>query len=229
MKLPLSERLRALAALVPAGARVADIGADHGYLSIALLQSGRASFVHACDLRELPIRRAEENALRFGVAGQMRFSRADGLRAVRPGEVDTIVCAGMGGDVIAHILADCAWVRDERYLLLLQPQSSGNDLRRKLGAMGFGIRAESLVADGGFLYNLLSVRYGQARALSPGEQYLPPQLLHDPLLPRYYARVERALTLTVEGLHRANDSAAAARLTYYETALREVRKMGEAL
>lgn len=133
---------------MPQGARAADIGADHGYLGISLLLSGRAGFVHASELREQPLRRAMENALRFGVADRMRFSRADGLDAIDPNEVDTIVCAGMGGDLIAQILDRCRWVRDPRYTLILQPQSSGNDLRRKLARMGFTIEQERLVRDG---------------------------------------------------------------------------------
>ena len=133
VRLPVSARLECCAGLVPQGARAADIGADHGYLGISLLLSGRAEFVHASELREQPLRRAMENALRFGVADRMRFSRADGLDAIDPNEVDTIVCAGMGGDLIAQILDRCRWVRDPRYTLILQPQSSGNDLRRKLG------------------------------------------------------------------------------------------------
>ena len=130
MRLPVSARLDCCAGLVPQGARAADIGADHGYLGISLLLSGRAGFVHASELREQPLRRAMENALRFGVADRMRFSRADGLDAIDPDEVDTIVCAGMGGDLIAQILDRCRWVRDPRETLILQPQSSGNDLRR---------------------------------------------------------------------------------------------------
>ena len=67
MKLPISKRLLACAARVPLGARVADIGADHGYLSIELLQSGRANFVHASELREQPLKKAVENAEKYGV------------------------------------------------------------------------------------------------------------------------------------------------------------------
>ena len=66
MKLPISKRLLCCAAQVPRGARIADIGCDHGYLSIHLLQTGRIAFAHACDLREKPLQRATENALRFG-------------------------------------------------------------------------------------------------------------------------------------------------------------------
>lgn len=231
VKPPVSKRLLCCVEQAPVGARVADIGADHGYLSIALLQSGRAAYVHASDLREQPIRRAMENALRCGVAEKLRFSCADGLRAIRPDEVDTVVCAGMGGDLIAQILSDCEWIHNEKYLLILQPQSSGNDLRRKLFQQGFGVEREILTEDGGFLYCIIRARFGNAQPLTPGQQYVSPQLLQcgSPLLARYIERIERALTRTVAGIRRASDPTAQKRLAYYETALNEVLEMRRSL
>ena len=225
-RLPVSARLDCCAGLVPQGARASDIGADHGYLGISLLLSGRAGFVHASELREQPLRRAMENALRFGVADRMRFSRADGLDAVDPDEVDTIVCAGMGGDLIAQILDRCRWVRDPRYTLILQPQSSGNDLRRKLARMGFAIEQERLVRDGGFLYQAMAARFGSAAPVTPGQEYVSAALLRsgDPLLPDYFDRLIPSLERTVEGLRRGSEPE---RLHYYETALRELREMRE--
>lgn len=230
-KLPISKRLLCCAAQVPQGARVADIGADHGYLGISLLQSGRASFVHACDLREKPLHRAMENAVRYGVAEKMRFTRADGLSGIDPSEVDTVVCAGMGGDLITQIVAAAPWLKTPRYLLILQPQSSGNDLRRTLTESGFGIERETLAEDGGFLYNILCMRFGSAEHLTAGEQYLSRQLLQSgsPYLGAYAARIENALRLTVEGIAAAKDPAAHLRLEYYETALEQVREMRKAL
>ncbi|MBR6825380.1 MAG: SAM-dependent methyltransferase [Oscillospiraceae bacterium] len=225
MKLPISKRLLACVAQVPQGARVADIGADHGYLSIELLLRGQAVYSHASDLREQPIQKAIENARKFSVADKMRFSQADGLTAIRAGEVDTIVCAGMGGDLIARILKACPWVHDPQYNLILQPQSSGNDLRRQLGEMGFGIEKESLVEDGGFLYQVICVRYGMAMELTPGQEYISPVLLEskDPLLPAYFERILQSLETAVEGISKA--ATPSPRLAYYETALREVREM----
>lgn len=227
-KLPISHRLSRCAEFVPQGARVADIGCDHGYLSIELLRSSRASFVHACDLRQQPLRRAMENALRFGVHERMRFSQADGLKALDPAWIDTIVCAGMGGDLIAGIIEDCPWVKNEAYRLILQPQSSGNYLRRRLTELGFAIEREALAEDGGFLYYIICARFGASQTLSPGQEYCSPQLLKsgDPLLPAYLARIEKALTITVEGLRRSSDPEGR-KLSYFETALREIQAMKE--
>lgn len=229
MKLPISRRLLCVAAQVPEGARVADIGCDHGYLSIFLLQSRRAEFVHACDLREKPLATARENAARFGVSDGLRLSCADGLQAVDPASVDTVVCAGMGGDLIAQLLTDAPWLRDTGYLLVLQPQSGGSDLRRYLSDSGFGTLREELVDDGGFLYNVICARFGNAVPLSAGEQYVPPSLLHggSPLLPRYLERIENALRLTVEGISRSNAPTDRAKLDYYRTALHEVQGFRE--
>lgn len=224
MKLPICKRLLCCAAQVPQGARVADIGCDHGYLGIHLLQSGRASFVHACDLREGPIHRAMENALRFGTAEKMRFSRADGLSAVSPEEVDTVVCAGMGGDLIVQILRNAPWLKNEAYTLILQPQSSGQEVRRMLSEEGFGIVSETLAEDGGFLYYVMTVRFGNAAALTPGQQFCSPQLLESgsPLLPQYLERLERSLRGTVAGIAKGSTEEDRKKLAYYSAALEEI-------
>lgn len=223
MKVPISKRLLCCAAEVPQGAKAADVGCDHGYLGIYLLLSGRASFVHASDLREMPIRKAMQNALRFGVADKMRFSRADGLRAVEPGSVDTVVCAGMGGDLIAQIIEAAPWVK-ENCTLILQPQSSGNDLRRYLGERGYSILKERLVQDGGFLYAVMTVRFGGGTPLSPGRQYASDALLSsgDPLLAPYLTRIERSLKSTVAGISMGVTEEDKRKLAYYGAACGEI-------
>jgi len=223
MKIPISKRLLCCAEEVAPGARVADVGCDHGYLAIYLLDSGRASFVHASDLREQPIKKAMENALRFGVADRMRFSRADGLAAVGPGTVDTVVCAGMGGDLIARIIEAAPWVK-ENCTLILQPQSSGNDLRRYLGEHGFSITKERLVRDGGFLYAVMTARFGGGTPVSPGRQYASDALLAspDPLLASYLSRIERSLRATVAGIAQGVTEEDRKKLAYYGAALEEI-------
>ena len=225
MKIPISQRLLRCASLVKKGAKVADIGCDHGYLGIWLLDEEIAQFVAACDLRPLPLEKAKENAALFGTSDRMTFAVADGLTAVDPQSVDTIVCAGMGGDCIAHILECAPWVKDPDYTLILQPQTSGNDLRRYLGENGFSIEREELVQDGGFLYFTMVVRYGGGRPLSPGEQYLSKQLLccGSDLLPDYFDRVLNALEKTVAGMEKSKQPPE--KLEYYRQALAEVTEM----
>lgn len=227
MKIPISDRLLCCASMVQPGAKVADIGCDHGYLGIYLLREGVASFVAASDLRPQPLEKAKINSRQYETADRMEFSVADGLDAVRPDSVDTVVCAGMGGDSIAHILEQAKWTRDPAYTFILQPQTSGNDLRRWLGENGFAIEEEKLVRDSGFLYFTIRTRYGGGRPLTPGEQYLSPQLLNcgSELLPEYFDRVLSALEKTGSGISRSKKPEDRERIEYYERALREVREM----
>ncbi len=227
MKIPISKRLLCCASFVRSGARVADIGCDHGYLGIWLVKNGIADHVAACDLRQQPLEKAKVNSGLFETAHAMEFHVADGLAAVAPDTVDTIVCAGMGGDCIAHILDEAPWVRDPKYTLILQPQTSGNDLRRYLGENGFSIEKEDLVQDGGFLYFTILARFGGGQPLTPGEQYLSPQLLAcgSDLLSGYFDRVLNALEKTVSGISRSQKEGERARLSYYQCALEEVQEM----
>lgn len=229
MRPPISKRLAACAAMVPRGAVAADVGTDHGYLSIHLVQQGICPYVIASDLRPKPLEKARENARRYGVSDRITLLLSDGLQHVAPGSFDTLICAGMGGDCICAILQAAAWLKDPRYTLILQPQSSGNDLRRWLGQNGFSIEREALVQDGRFLYGVMTARYGAGRELTPGEQYVSAALLAsgDENLPAYLERVLRALARAVSGIRKGEDAANRERLEYYETAYRQVWEMRE--
>ena len=224
MKVPISNRLLLCAEFVPRGTRAADIGTDHGYLAVYLLREGICPFVTAADLREQPLQKARENAARFGVSENMQFFLSDGLQSIPPGAADTIIMAGMGGDLMVRILEAAPWVCDARYTLILQPQSAGQALRQYLAEHGFAIEHEALAKDGHFFYTVLRAKKGHMPPLSPGQQYASPQLLREggPLLGPYLARLETALAGTVQGLQRADEPE---KLCYYETALAEIREM----
>lgn len=227
MKVPISQRLLSCASMVRQGDVVADIGCDHGYLGIWLLKEGIASHVVACDLREKPLEKAKSNSRMFGTADRMSFHVADGLQAIGPSQVNTVVCAGIGGDCIAHILSQAEWVRNRDCRLILQPQTSGNDLRRYLGDNGFDIQREELSQDGGYLYFTIQAAFGSGKPLSPGEQYVSRPLLQcgSSLLPAYFDRVQKALERTVDGICQSSDPQKQKRLSYYQCALNEVREM----
>ena len=226
MKLPISKRLLCCASMVQPGSRVADIGTDHGYLGIYLLQSGAARHVIACDLRKDPLENARRNAKLFGVDGEMEFRLSDGLEKILPDEVDTVVMAGMGGDLIQKILSQCPWRKREGLQFILQPQSAGNVLRRWLCEDGFEIQREEPVQDGHFLYTVMELRQGEPSPLTPGTEYASPALLasKSPLVGTYLARVENALQETVRGLTNA-EKQRPERLAYFGQALLEIQEM----
>lgn len=226
MKLPISKRLLCCASMVQPGSRVADIGTDHGYLGIYLLQSGAARHVIACDLRKDPLENARRNAKLFGVDGEMKLRLSDGLEKILPDEVDTVVMAGMGGDLIQKILSQCPWRKREGLQFILQPQSAGNVLRRWLCEDGFEIQREEPVQDGHFLYTVMDIRQGEPAPLTPGTEYASPALLASgsPLVGNYLARVENALQETVRGLTNA-EKQRPERLSYFRQALLEIQEM----
>ena len=106
----LSPRLDAIARQVPQGARLADIGTDHGYLPVWLLMRGTIERAIAADLREGPLGRARKTARQYGQSEKISFRLCDGLTDIDPDEVDVITIAGMGGETIATILEAAPWI-----------------------------------------------------------------------------------------------------------------------
>lgn len=190
MKIPLSRRLQACCSLVRPGDRVADVGTDHGYLGIWLLQQGIASSVIASDVVPGPLSSARRNAEKFGFSDRMEFYLSDGVQAI-PRDFNTLVCAGMGADTIISILEHGPWLKDSRYRLVLQCQTKAHLLRKYLCAQGYRISRETLLKDGKFLYTAMEAVYEPGHPLSAGDCWLPPALLDAPRqeLMEYYHRV----------------------------------------
>ena len=191
----LTPRLRAIAEQVPRGAKLADIGTDHGYLPVWLILNGIVETAIASDLREGPLDRARQTAARYGAAERISFRLCGGLDGIARSEADLIAIAGMGGDTIAQILAAAPWTRDKT--LLLQPMTALPALRRWLGQNGYCIRAERIAREGQRLYSIWTVEGGEMPALSAGELWAGRQST-DPLREEYLdfiaRKVSRALT-----------------------------------
>ena len=180
MKLPISDRLLSCAGFIHRGDRVADIGCDHGYLSIHLLKNGIAVSCIAADVNEGPLRSAMGNARKYGVADKMTFFLSDGAQSI-PKDFDVMVCAGMGADTMVHILTCAPWLRSARYRLVLQCQSKTPMLRSYLSDHGWRIAAETVLRDGRFLYTVMEAVYDpEHAALEAGEAYFPAVLLENP-------------------------------------------------
>ena len=129
-----------------------------------------------------PLQRARATAERWGLTERMDLRLGSGLDVLAPGEADTVVIAGMGGDTLVDILAAAPWCRETA--LLLQPMSRAEVLRPWLAANGFAIRRERLVQDRGVLYPILDVSGGEM-ALSESEAWGGVLLGDDPLWGRF--------------------------------------------
>ena len=214
MKLPISDRLLACAGFVGRGSRVADIGCDHGYLSIYLLANGIACSCIASDVNEGPLQSAQRNAKKFGVANKIEFFLSDGVQNI-PRDFDCMVCAGMGADTMIHILESAPWLKDEKYTLILQCQSKTPMLRRYLSDNGWRIYEEAVLRDGRFLYTIMQVGYRpEYPKLTTGEWYFPPALLENPSadVPAYYKWVVGGLRIATAHQDDAEKTQALAEL-----------------
>ena len=197
MKLPISDRLLACAAFVAPGDRVADIGCDHGYLSIHLLTTGIAQSCIAADIHEQPLLSAVRNAEKYGVREKIEFYLSDGVRSI-PRDFSCMVCAGMGADTMISILEAAPWLQNSQYRLILQCQSKTPMLRRYLSQHGWRITEESVLRDGKFLYTVMEVHYEpDYPRLTESECYFPPALLENPSkdVPAYYKWVVGGLKI----------------------------------
>lgn len=151
----LSERLRTVAGMVTRGNRVCDVGCDHGFVPIYLIQQGISPGVLAMDLREGPLRAAREHVSAYGLEEQIETRLSDGLHNYKAGEADTLICAGMGGGLMMRILEAEREKTDSFRELVLQPQSEIERFRRFLRERGSVILDEEMVEEDGKFYQVI--------------------------------------------------------------------------
>lgn len=206
----LKKRLSAAAELVPEGARLLDIGTDHGFLPIALMERQRIQHGIAVDIGEGPLQRAREHIEAAGLSGEIETRRSDGFSEIAPGEADTAAILGMGGALIRRIVSEGNPREKGIRLLILGPQSEVPETRRFLLASGYEIERERLILEDGKYYALLRVRL---EPQEPPHPYTEEELLlGGKLLPEDQATYEAFLRYrrtVVEGILEELSAAAA--------------------
>lgn len=155
----LSRRLMTIASFVEPGSRIADIGTDHGFLPIYLVQRGVISHAVAMDIRKGPLDRAREHVEETGLAGEIETRLSDGLENLEPGEADTVIIAGMGGPLILEILDRGMKVVPTIKRFILSPQSDWSGFRKGLRKLGFVQCREEMVYEDGKYYLVTEVQY----------------------------------------------------------------------
>lgn len=158
----LSKRLQAAADFVTQGSRFADVGTDHGFLPIYLVQSGRCPRAVAMDIREGPLERAQEHIAAAGLEKLIQVRLSDGMQELSEGEADSVAIAGMGGLTVIHILEEAQEKLAGFQELILEPQSDIAKVRRYLREHHLCIDREDLVYEAGKFYPILHISIGKA-------------------------------------------------------------------
>jgi tRNA (adenine22-N1)-methyltransferase len=226
----LSPRLKAVADSVTRGNRVADVGCDHAYISIYLIEHNIAPNVLAMDVNKGPLERAGENINRFGYHSRIETRLSDGLQKAKPGEIDTILLAGMGGALMVRILEEGLETVKECNELILQPQSELFLVRRYLHKIGFRIEMEHMLIDDGKYYVImkgmkepLGENYNQEVFYQYGKLLLEQK---EPILKEYLLREKRIREEVMVELGRKLTEKAKERM---EEVLQEIAYIEEAL
>lgn len=164
---------------------VADIGCDHAYLAIYLIEQAIAKRVYACDINEGPLKTAQRNINQSGYSDQIETILTNGLIGVEKKEPEQIVICGMGGELIAGILNETEYPKKKSPSLILQPMTKADALRRYLIKNSYKIIDEATVFDGR-IYQIIKAKYNEntitdyneaelliGRQKEPDEYYIP--------------------------------------------------------
>ena len=201
----LSTRLQAVADWVPKGAKLADIGTDHGFLPVWLVKYGVIDFAIAADLREKPLETAKHSAERHGLSDKISFRLCDGLANIKPEEVDTVSIAGMGGETIVTILEAAPWTLERHTRLLLQPQSGSYELRSFLFEKGYRILRETIAREENRFYILIEAEAGIPEPMTIGELWAGKNYDH-PQRGAYLDWLSGVLSKAAKGMQKSPDN-----------------------
>ena len=157
----LSERLKTIADFVPLNSIVGDIGTDHGYLPVYLIEKGISKKVIASDISQKSLEKIIHLVKLKKLEDKIETRLGDGLEVFRPYEVDTLVIAGMGGLLIRDILDENKEITDSVTNFILQPNMASKELREYLYENSFEIVKEKLVKESGKFYEILFVKRGK--------------------------------------------------------------------
>lgn len=178
----LSDRMRAVVGLVQPCKSIADVGCDHGYISMEIVRSNICRHVIAMDINSGPLVRAKNNIADYDMQDYIETRLSDGVSALEAGEAEGVICAGMGGRLIISILEQGRELVGEMKQLVLQPQSEPEEVRGYLRENGFLIDKEDMIFEDGKYYPMMRA------------------------LPGAFGRLERQIGRNLEEMSRRNNA-----------------------
>lgn len=183
-----SKRLKCIAELIEDCEVIADIGTDHGYLPIYLVEKGSCTRAIASDINYGPIEKAKLNILLEGMNDKICCRLGGGLSTIKPYEVNCAIIAGMGGNLIRDILEAGMDVFKTLDYAILQPVQNPEVLRKYIYDRGFQIIDEELCEDENKFYEIIKVKYSEDLSISKNVNYEISNLLIEkkhPLVKKY--------------------------------------------
>ena len=158
-QIKINDRLLTAIPFVRNGKKFADIGTDHAYLPIYLVNEGIVNSAIAADINQGPLDKAQENINKYGFEENIKTVLCDGLAKIDPESVDDIAIFGMGGELIVKITDEATWLKDSDKRLILQPMTHPEKLREYLAKNGFYILGETISFDRGKIYQTICTCY----------------------------------------------------------------------
>ncbi len=218
----LTPRLAAIAELIPSGSTVADIGTDHAYLPVYLVQERISRRVVAADVNTAPLEHARETVAAFNCLQKIELRQGDGLKVLQAeDQIDTVIIAGVGGETIIRILEEGKERLGGVQHLILQPMNESGTLRLFLAYNGYALVQESLVMEGRRLYEIIMAKPGIENETDPFRLSLGPRLLEKkpPLLAHLLREKIRKLRVVQSSLQRARQENVTGKLQEVEKTL----------
>ena len=226
----IGDRLEAIGKLVPQGCVLADIGTDHAYLPVWLLEQGKIASAIAGDIAEGPCLAAKNTVSMHGMKGKVEVRLGSGLKVLQAGEADCIAIAGMGASTMIEILEADMSLAVEAKRLVLQPMAGAASLRKWLIQNGWHIVTEDLVADGRHLYEIMAVERGESEAFSDAVLEIGPSLIEakHPLLAKQFARQINNYKKLLANMGKSEQARASEKYIAWEKLVQELEALADA-
>lgn len=199
-----SKRMEALADLCQGARRVIDVGCDHAQLCALLVTEYGVEHAFASDIRPGPLENARRTIAELGLESRITPVLSDGLDAFGPGDGDTVIIAGMGGEEMTLILSRAPWAGDNGGQIILQPMTNIPKLRQWLAENGYHVKKERVIKEGRKVYTAMNIQKGADESGAREYAYLfGTALLQDPLWPLYKEKLLTKYGASARGQEQA--------------------------
>ena len=217
----LSKRLEAISSLVPNNSKIIDIGCDHGLLDIYLYQQKKCNKIIASDINESALNNAKKNIKKNNLETKIETRLGGGLSVLEEGEADTVIIAGMGGELICQIIKDDI-KKAKKSVLIIQPMNAQYEVRKFLFENGFKIKCEDIECEAHRVYNIIIAENGKQEPFEKDIYYhIPFYLKENRNFIHLYNKKKNEFLKIIKGIEGSN-KCDEEKLNYYRKCLEDL-------